>query len=82
MVSMTSAQAYLFLGAASTNPGDRIYLFGFSGGAYTVRVLRVDPQGRLDIAGSRPIWPSGLTATSSFPRTASKARASEGKGFA
>ena len=43
--------SYLFL-VRNYREGDQIYLFGFSRGAYTVRVLGADPQGRPDLAGA------------------------------
>ena len=45
--------SYQFAGPQSFSEGDRIYLFGFSRGAYTVRVLAgLDPQDRADLAGA------------------------------
>jgi uncharacterized protein (DUF2235 family) len=74
-------QAYLFL-VRHYEPGDRIYLFGFSRGAYTVRVLAglihkvglISPE-QANLAGS------GLTAYKQFSSDGQQGQGFEGKGF-
>ncbi|MEH6403952.1 MAG: DUF2235 domain-containing protein [Sneathiella sp.] len=53
-------------------PGDKIYIFGFSRGAFTARVLAhfIEICGILDTNKKIPLWPFSLSNTNA-PRTAS-----------